>query len=96
MGVDRKCPKCKEWSIEKDICPACGEILSPKLIEQKRSAKRKPLWERRETAFDRFISRWKNSRFLFLRVLYKILYTIGVIFFTIAGFFAYLAATPNG
>lgn len=43
-----------------------------------------------------FLDKWKNSRFLLLRVIYKILYTITVIFIAIASFFAWMAASPNG
>jgi hypothetical protein len=96
MGVERKCLNCETWNNGEDNCATCGKLLSPILLAKEVSKKRKPTWVRKETAFDRFILRWKNSPYLLLRLIYKILYTIGVIFFTIAGFFAYLAATPNG
>lgn len=96
MAVDRKCTKCGIWNKDLDHCSACGQVLNPVLIEVERSQKRQPIWTQKETAFDRFLFRWKNSRFLVLRVLYKICYTVAVIFLSIAAFFAYLAASPNG
>lgn len=96
MATERKCPTCQSWNKEKDFCTNCGEVLSPQIIEDQREQAREKRRYRPPTKFQEFIKRWKNSRFLLLRVLYQILYTIGVIFFAIASFFAYLAATPNG
>lgn len=97
MGVERKCPKCGTWNQENDSCVKCGELLSPELIESKREEIREEI---RQTtpppALDIFLAKWKNSRFWLLRILYKVLRTIAVIFLAIASFFAYLAASPNG
>lgn len=97
MGVERKCPKCSTWNQDEDNCRNCGELLSPELIEIKREEVREEI--RKSTPLpplDIFLEKWKNSRFWLLRVLYKVLRTIAVIFLGIASFFAYLAASPNG
>lgn len=97
MGVERKCPKCQTWNQDNDLCSQCGELLSPELIEIKREEIREEI--RQNTPLpplDIFLAKWKNSRFWILRILYKILRTIAVIFLAIASFFAYLAASPNG
>lgn len=96
MATERKCPNCSEWNKDVDYCTNCNEVLSPQIIEEEREKVREERRYREPNAFDKFIHRWKNSRFLMLRVLYQILYTIGVIFFAIASFFAWLAASPNG
>lgn len=96
MATERKCPKCLTWNKDQDFCTECGEVISPKIIEEKREAEREKKRFRPPTKFDLFIQRWSNSRFWLLRALYKVLYTIGVIFFSIASFFAWLAASPNG
>lgn len=96
MPVERKCPNCHTWNNDDDYCVSCGTLLSPTLIEKKREEQRENERYRPPTAFDKFIERWKNSRFWFLRILYQILYSIGVIFITIASFFAWLTAAPNG
>jgi hypothetical protein len=97
MGIERKCPKCQTWNKEEDYCVQCGEILSPEIIEVKREEKREEI---RKSApmppLDAFLYKWKNSRYWILRILYKILRTIAVIFLGIASLFAYLAASPNG
>lgn len=97
MAVERKCLVCQTWNKDNDYCTNCGNLLSPSLIEENRERERElrrnsiPL-----TRLDIFIDNWKNSRFLVLRIIYKILYGIAIIFFAIASFFAYLAASPNG
>ncbi len=97
MSVERKCSVCGTWNTDVDYCSNCQALLSPLIIEEKREEERE---KRRSNApltpLDIFIDRWKNHRFWVLRILYKILYTISVIFLSIAAFFAYLAASPNG
>jgi hypothetical protein len=96
MATERKCPNCQQWNKDEDYCSNCGTVLSPKIIEEQREIEREKKRYRPPTRFDRFIASWKNSRFWLLRILYKIVYTIGVIFIAIASFFAWLAASPNG
>jgi hypothetical protein len=93
MGIERKCPKCGDWNLDEDNCTNCDELLSPELIEIKREQIRQttPL-----PTLDIFLDKWKNSRFWFMRVLYKVLRTKAVLFLAIASFFAYLAASTNG
>lgn len=97
MAIQRKCPNCGLWNNDEDSCVSCGTLLSPKLIEEEKEKKRE---ERRNsiqpTKLDIFIEKWENSRFWVLRILYKVLYTIAMIFFSIAAFFAWLATAPNG
>lgn len=97
MATEIKCPSCSTWNKDEDYCTNCGTLISPKIIEEQREAVRE---ERRNsippTKFDLFLKRWENSKYLFMRVLYKIVYTITVGFIAIASFFAWLAASPNG
>lgn len=97
MATERKCPSCSIWNKEEDYCINCGTLISPIIIEQKREEMRE---ERRKgippTKFDIFLDRWENSRYLLLRILYKVVYTITIGFLAIASFFAWLAASPNG
>lgn len=94
--IQRKCPSCGTWNKANSHCVNCNALLDPVLIQVEESNSRKPTWTKKETAFDRFILKWQNHPFAPLRWLYKILYTIGVVFFAIASFFAWLAASPNG
>lgn len=97
MAIERKCPNCATWNSDNDYCSSCGTLISPTIIEEEREKERE---ERRNNVplskTDIFINKWKNSRFFLLRWLYKILYTISVVFIAIASFFAWMAASPNG
>lgn len=97
MSVERKCPKCGQWNNDNDYCRQCGEVLSPVIIDEKREAVREKLWaEDKETAFDRFLIRWKNSGFFLFRWIYYTFYSIGMIFLAIASFLAYITVGSNG
>lgn len=97
MATERKCPSCGTWNKDEDYCTNCGALISPKIIEEKREEARE---ERRNsippTKLDLFLERWKNSKYLLLRIIYQIVYAISVTFIAIASFFAWLAASPNG
>lgn len=97
MGVQRKCPKCLTWNNEESHCVKCHELIDPVLIEDEREKVREEIRNSVPlTKLDIFIERWKNSKYLLLRIIYKIVYSIAIIFVSIAGFFAWLAASPNG
>lgn len=97
MGVQRKCPKCSTWNNAESHCIQCNELLDPVLIEEQREAIREEIRQNKPlTKLDIFIDNWKNSNYFLIRLSYKILYSIAVIFASIAGFFAWLAASPNG
>lgn len=97
MAVERKCPNCLAWNTDVDYCVSCNTLISPIKIEEERERIRE---ERRQNAplskTDIFIEKWKNSRYFLVRLTYKVLYTISVIFIGIASFFAWMAASPNG
>ena len=97
MGIQRKCSKCQTWNNDESHCLNCNELIDPVLIEEEREKIREEVRNSKPpTKLDLFIDRWKNSKYLILRILYKILYSIAVIFVSIATFFAWLAASPNG
>lgn len=97
MSVERKCPSCNQWNRDKDYCGVCGTVLSPVIIEQKREEQREIRRQNVEqTPLDIFLNNWENSRFILLRIIYKILYTIWAIVMGVAFFFAYLTIGSNG
>lgn len=97
MAVERKCPNCSKWNLDVDNCISCGTLISPIKIEEERERIREEIRQNvPPNNLDIFIDKWKNSRFFLLRWLYKIVYTISVVFFAIASFFAWMAASPNG
>lgn len=97
MAVQRKCPSCGKWNYDEDYCVSCEAVLSPKLIEKEKEKKRQ---ERRDqekpSQLDVVIDKWKNSKCWILRVSYQVLYTVGMLFFSIAAFFAWLVTGAYG
>ncbi len=97
MAIERKCPNCETWNSDNDYCTKCGTMISPIKIEEERERVREEIRQNAPLSkTDIFINNWKNSRFFLVRWLYKIVYTISVIFIGIASFFAWMAASPNG
>ncbi len=97
MAVERKCSKCGTWNKDEDRCTNCGTPISPTLIEEIREEKREEIRKSKPPSkLDKFVDAWKNHRFFLVRATFWVLYSIAFIFFSIAGFFAWMAASPNG
>ncbi|MCO5260269.1 MAG: hypothetical protein M9916_09015 [Crocinitomicaceae bacterium] len=97
MSVERKCPSCKQWNKDEDYCVACGTILSPQIIEENREKEReltRTVWKK--TKVDIFFEKWKNTRFLPLKIIYYIFYSAWMIVMGVAFLFAYLTVGVNG
>jgi hypothetical protein len=97
MPVERKCTQCGTWNGAEDRCTNCDNPISPELIEEIREEKREAIRNAKEpTWLDHFLIGWKHHRFFLVKASYYVIYTIAFIFFSIAAFFAWLAASPNG
>ena len=97
MSVQRKCTNCQTWNSDVDYCSKCGALISSTIIEEHREVKRENRRKNKAPSdLELFIKKWEGSKYLVLRILYKIVYTVAFIFFAIASFFAYLAAAPSG
>lgn len=97
MAVERKCSNCNQWNKDEDYCVACGTVLSPQIIEEEREKERE---KRRAnvkiTKVEEFFAKWKNNRFLPLKLLYYVIYSIWAIIMGVAFFFAYITVGVNG
>jgi len=97
MSVERKCGNCQTWDIDKDYCTECNVIISAELKDKLAyEQKEKELRNAPKEKFEIFLEKWKSSSNYILKGLYYICYSIAFIFFSIAGFLAYLAAASNG
>ncbi|MDA7802970.1 hypothetical protein N8987_00145 [Crocinitomix sp.] len=95
--VERKCLSCNTWNKDESHCTACGEPLSPEEIDKVETAKKRfEAANKPKDKFDLFAERLKNHESVFFRIIYKIGYSIGVVFAAIGGFFAWLVAMANG
>lgn len=95
--IERKCLNCGTWNKDEDFCTNCGAPISPKEIEKK-EAQEKRIEEanKPKDKFDLLAERMKEHDSAFVRFLYKVAYSIGMVFAAIGGFFAWLVAMANG
>lgn len=95
--IERKCLSCGTWNNDEANCKACGAPVSPEAINKVEEAKRKEEEANKpKDKFDQFAEKLKNSESFFLRAIYKIGYSIGMVFAAIGGFFAWMVAMANG
>lgn len=96
--IERKCAKCKEWdTIGSLTCPHCGYPLAPELIIKKSFEERKKKAEEKPpSSLELFLSSIKNSESLIVRIIYRVLRTVWVIYMAILSFFLWLVAISPG
>jgi len=95
--IERKCLECGTWNHDENFCTNCGIPISPKEIVKAETLKKKLIEEQKpKDAFDRFTEKLENHRYLFVRIIYKIGYSITVVFGAIGAFFAWMVAMANG
>ena len=95
--IERKCLNCGTWNTTEDCCNNCGSPVSQREIDRV-SQKEKRLIESQKPkdAFELFTEKLQNHRYLFVRIIYKIGYSIAVVFGAIGAFFAWMIALANG
>lgn len=97
MSSLKKCPKCETWNEDKEHCTNCGELLDYwKIREQEVAAKDKEFAERPIPKTDQFFIDMKSSRFLLVRMVYYILYSVWAIVMAIVTFFMMMIAYGPG
>lgn len=97
MSSLKKCPKCNAWSENSDHCTNCGELLDYWKIREKEVAqKEKEQAEKPLSDFDNFILSIKNSKFILIRIIYYIFYSVWVAMVAIVSFFMYMVASSPG
>src|SRR5690606_5533800 len=95
--IERKCPKCSTWNGDETHCKSCGTVISPEILQKiEDDEKAKKLAEQKPDKLDVLLSRAKNHRLLPVRILYYMIYSVAVVVFAIASFFAYLVAWSPG
>ncbi len=95
--LKRKCPKCGTWNGGEDNCTNCGEILNYNIIRKQEDAKRvKEFSTRPPDGIDKFLNNFKNSKNIFVKLIYYILYSVWFIFALIIGGILYTVAAGPG
>ncbi len=96
--IERKCRNCKEWDRDGNvICQHCGHPLAPDLIIEKNSEERKKKAEEKPpSSLEIFLNSIKNSENILVRIIYRVLRTVWVIYMAILSFFLWLIAISPG
>lgn len=95
--AQRKCSKCGHWNTDLDYCEKCNNLLNLQLqveIEQQQKEERRSIQP--PDRLDRLFDAFKHSRFLPIRILYHILYSIWLVFIAVLSFFMYILAWGPG
>ncbi|MES2627689.1 MAG: hypothetical protein V4616_01860 [Bacteroidota bacterium] len=97
MSTQRKCPNCKTWNGDNDHCTECGYLLNYSIRLAEENKEREIEWEKKNRdRFDEYLHRFKTSRWLPVRVLYYILYSIWFTLFALVSFLIYSVAAGPG
>lgn len=94
--IERKCLKCNTWNQAEDYCKSCNEPLSPVALDKVREEKRAE--EERNKVPSKtevLMQKAKNSRFLLVRWMYYLFYSIFMFIGAIGAMMAWMAALAN-
>ena len=95
--IEIKCLNCGTWNKDKHFCSNCNQAISQKEIVKKEIALKKIEEENKPPSKTQIISsKLKNHKYFLVRVFYKILYSIGLVFAAIGAFLAWMVAVSNG
>lgn len=95
MSISRKCPRCKTWNGEESHCISCGEVLDPEIIREEKD-KASYHANKGPSSIDKAFYGMKNSKWILVRALFWIGYSIWFVLFSILSFFiALIAWTPG-
>lgn len=83
--MERKCTSCGTWNSDEDFCTNCGSPISLKELKKlERQRQEKRLEEGKKTKVDLMLARMKSSPNLFVRLTYRVLYSVWVVYMAIA------------
>jgi ferredoxin len=95
--IERKCLSCGTWNKDEDHCTNCGNPISPtEIVKVETKRKREEEANKPPDKFQVFADRMKNHKYFLMRVIYRIGYSIGVVFAALGAFFAWMVAMANG
>lgn len=94
-----KCPNCGIYNVNRDYCSKCNTVLSyKKRRELEYQNEQKARLERRRLEKENnpsFFEKYEDHRFLLVRILVKVLKSIGVAIMAVGMFIAWLIATVS-
>ena len=95
--MERKCPQCGTWNTDNDHCTSCNATLNPELARQEaHDAREEKAANRPPDKLDILHDKMENSRWLIVRIIYRILYAVWTVFIAIVSFFMWMIAAGPG
>lgn len=94
--IQRRCPKCNEWSTDSEHCNFCGELISSERIAEIRDEERKmQMKAKSRDQFDSWlehnINALEHSPYFLIRTMFKVVYSIWFTVMAVGSFVAYIA-----
>jgi hypothetical protein len=97
MSSNKKCPKCDIWNEDLSHCSNCNELLDYwKIRELEVTKKEKTFKDRPLSDSELFFKNMKYSRFLMVKAVYYIFYSIWAAVMAIVSFFLMMIAYGPG
>ena len=97
MTASRLCPDCKIFTEDNDYCSQCGKLINLEKIRASELKKRtEEIQNIQPDELDRWIDKFKHSRFILVRMTYTVLHSIWFVFMAIVSFFMFLTAAMPG
>ncbi|MFK8044506.1 MAG: hypothetical protein AB8B72_03355 [Crocinitomicaceae bacterium] len=96
-NIQRKCGNCNTWNGNVDYCLNCNHPISIKIQEKIEKAKKAEIAAQQpKDKLDIIAERYKNHRFILVRVLYHVFNSIFMVFMGIGSAIAYFIAWTAG
>lgn len=97
MAIERKCPACLTWNGSETHCKNCGVLLDPNLIRDEAiKLNEVQQAEKEPNILDRIYTKMRYSRWLVVRAIFWVVYSVWFVFFSIISFFLALVAAGPG
>lgn len=95
--IERKCLNCGTWNKDEKFCTHCGNAIAPEEIEKIEIAKKREEEARKpKDKYEILAEKMKTHNSVIVRFMYKVMYSIGMVFGAIGAFFAWMVAMANG
>ena len=94
--LERKCLECGNWNKDEKFCTNCNNAIAPEeIIKVEEKKKRIEEANKPKDKWQVIAEKLKTHKSPFVRAVYKIGYSIGLVFAAIGGFFAWMLAMAN-
>ncbi len=95
--IERKCLNCGTWNKAEKFCVNCQNAIDPaEILKIEDERKRIEEANKPKDQFDILMERMREHRYFLVRIIYKTIYSVGLVFAAIGAFLAWIVALSNG